>query len=132
MTPIPAKVRQMLAQAEYVWLTTVRADGMPQPTPVWFIIEGDEFLIYSMPHAQKVRNLRANPQAALSYTAQEDAESFVVVQGTARLVETVAPFPPAYLEKYLEPMREISLSPEQMRDEYTTRIYLAATHIRLQ
>ena len=132
MSPIPDDVRERLANAEYVWFTTVREDGMPQPTPVWFSIEGDEFLIYSMPNAQKVRNLRANPHVALSFTPQDDAESFVVVQGTVRLVEEVAPFPQAYLDKYLEPMREINLTPEQMLGTYTTRIYVTMTHSRVQ
>lgn len=132
MPPIPADVRERLADAEYVWFTTVREDGMPQPTPVWFIIEGDEFLIYSVPSAQKIRNLRANPLVALSFTAQDDAESFVVVQGTARMAENLTPFPQAYLDKYLEPMREIGLTPEQMHQEYSTRITVTATHTRVQ
>ena len=132
MSPIPDAVRERLAAAEYVWFTTVRDDGMPQPTPVWFLIEGDEFLIYSMPNAQKIRNLRANPHVALSFTEREDGETFVVVQGVARLVEEAAPFPQAYLDKYLEPMKEINFTPDQMLREFSTRIYVTATHTRVQ
>lgn len=132
MAPIPESARTMLESAEYVWITTVRADGMPQPTPVWFLLEGDEVLIYSMPHAQKVRNLRANPHVALSFTGQEDAESFVVIQGVARLVEEPAPLPQAYLDKYLGPMAEIDFTPEIIQRDFSTRIYVTATHVRVQ
>lgn len=132
MPPVPPNVRDYLATAEYVWLTTVRDDGMPQPTPVWFIIEGDDILIYSMPNAQKVKNLRANPHAALAFTPQDDAESFVVAQGTARLSEDGAPFPQAYLDKYREPMREISTTPDQMQREYSIAIRITVTHSRVQ
>lgn len=132
MTPIPDDVQARLADAEYVWFTTVREDGMPQPTPVWFIVEGDEFLIYSMPNAQKVKNLRANPHAALAFTDRDDAETFVVVQGECRIVEEPAPFPQAYLDKYLEPMREINFTPEGMAKEFSTRIYVRLTHSRVQ
>ena len=36
-----AEIQAQLENAYYVWLTTVRADGMPQPTPVWFIWNKD-------------------------------------------------------------------------------------------
>ena len=47
------------------WLTTVRADGQAQSTPVWFLWDGDTFLLYSQPDAQKVRNVAANPKVSL-------------------------------------------------------------------
>ncbi len=131
MAPMSAAARDLLEHAEYVWLTTVRADGMPQPTPVWFLIDGDEIVIFSMPQAQKLRNLRANPRVALSFTGREHAEEFVVIQGTAVLDEA-PPYPPAYLAKYAEPMREINYTPEGMMAEYTVRIRVTALHERVQ
>ena len=50
----------VIDEAYVVWFTTVRADGMPQPTPVWFIKDGDTFLIYSVPDNQKLRNIQQN------------------------------------------------------------------------
>ena len=49
------------------WLTTVRADGMPQPTPVWFLWEGETILMYSQPLTQKLRNIASNPNASLHF-----------------------------------------------------------------
>lgn len=131
MAPISAEARGMLERAEYVWLTTVRADGMPQPTPVWFLVDEDEIVIYSMPQAQKLRNLRANPRVALSFTERADAETFVVIQGTA-VLDKAPPYSPAYIAKYTAPMRDIDLTPEGMMAEYTVRIRVTALHERVQ
>ena len=100
---IPAEFAALLEAAEYVWITTVRADGMPQPTPVWFIREGDTYLIYTIPDSQKVINLKANPKVALSWS-NDDAETYVVVMGEVRIDQSA---PPAnqnapFLAKYRE------------------------------
>ena len=47
-----------------LWLTTVRADGQPQSSPVWFVWDGRTFLIYSLP-SQKVPNIRRSPRVSL-------------------------------------------------------------------
>jgi general stress protein 26 len=63
----PAHVRaeQRLRSETIAWLTTVRADGQAQSSPVWFLWDGESFLVYSQPHVQKVRNLAANPKVSL-------------------------------------------------------------------
>ena len=48
---IPEKFDEIIEKSEFIWFTTVREDGMPQPTPVWFVRDGDSFVIYSMPNA---------------------------------------------------------------------------------
>ena len=87
---IPTEFAALLEAAEYVWFSTVRADGMPQPTPVWFIREGDTYLIYTIPDSQKVTNLKANPKVALSWS-NDDAETYVVVMGEVSIDESRRP-----------------------------------------
>ena len=48
-TEIGARAERRLREEEIAWLTTVRADGQPQSVPVWFLWDGDAFLIYSQP-----------------------------------------------------------------------------------
>lgn len=77
---------ERIDQAHFAWFTTVREDGMPQPTPVWFIRDLDStFLIYSQPDAQKVRNLQQNGHVALSFACDEKALKYIVVMGEAAL-----------------------------------------------
>ena len=43
-------------QAEVIiWLTTVASSGQPQSTPVWFLWEAGEFLIYGAARGPKIR-----------------------------------------------------------------------------
>ena len=74
---------------------------MPQPTPVWFVRDGDTFVTYSMPNAYKVKNIRANPKVALGL-ANEDAGDYFVLQGEATIDESIPPATqmPAYFQKY--------------------------------
>jgi PPOX class probable F420-dependent enzyme len=133
---MPAEISPEFAErirgAYYLWFTTVREDGMPQPTPVWFIWENDTFLIYSMPTAQKVRNIRHNSKVALSFADSDDAESFVVMMGEAA-IEAGAPLAnqvPAYLEKYAEGIKDIGMTPESMAQSFSMAIRVRPTHVR--
>ena len=60
-----AHADRRLRSEQVAWLTTVRADGQAQSSPVWFLWDGDSFLLYSQPDAQKVRNVAANPKVSL-------------------------------------------------------------------
>src|SRR5262245_17867855 len=84
------KQAKLLNEAYYIWFTTVRADGTPQPTPVWFIQDGDSLIIFSMPDAQKVKNIRGNNKVALNFNPDHEAEEYVVVTGEATLEENGA------------------------------------------
>jgi PPOX class probable F420-dependent enzyme len=60
-----ARADQRLRSEQILWLTTVRADGQPQASPVWFLWDGTTLLVFSRPDAQKLRNLAANPRVAV-------------------------------------------------------------------
>jgi PPOX class probable F420-dependent enzyme len=129
----PEQVTQ-IQQAYYMWFTTVRADGMPQPTPVWFIWQGDksEFLVFSQPDAQKVKNIRSNPKVALSYSADGEAANYVVIMGEAVLEEnaTAAHHVAAYLEKYHQGILDLGMTPESLGERFSTAIRITPERVR--
>ena len=43
-TPFGACVAQRLREDAVIWLTTVAANGTPQPNPVWFLWDGHSVL----------------------------------------------------------------------------------------
>jgi len=49
-TDFGARVARRLDDEIMIWLTTVRADGTPQPSPVWFLWIDQSILIYSQPN----------------------------------------------------------------------------------
>lgn len=67
-------------------VTTVHGpDGMPMITPVWFVLDGDDFVFTSGAGTAKVRNLRRNPQAALCVSDDDPPYAYVEVRGDVTL-----------------------------------------------
>jgi PPOX class probable F420-dependent enzyme len=130
-TEFGAQVARRLPDEQIGWLTTVRSDGMPLPTPVWFHWDGETFLIFSEPTALKVRNLAANPKASLHFNCGDDGENVVVFTGEA----TVGAARPseqrlgAYFAKYEEGMKQIEMNRESILQTYSTVILLTPARV---
>ncbi len=127
------KAKRHLRQEYVVWLTTIGADLSPQPRPVWFIWDGAAFLIFSQPHAHKVRHIKAHPQVALHFNTDASGDKDVIVfVGDAAIDTTV---PPAnkvrtYLRKYRAGIKELGMTPEQFSREYSIAIRVTPTTLR--
>jgi nitroimidazol reductase NimA-like FMN-containing flavoprotein (pyridoxamine 5'-phosphate oxidase superfamily) len=52
------------------WLTTVAGSGQPQSTPVWFLWEDGEFLIYGAARGPKTRSIEARAAGVPAYVAK--------------------------------------------------------------
>lgn len=77
---LPPDVAARLVAERSVWLTTLRPDGSPHVTPVWFLHDDGTWWIGSGDGNVKVRNLLADPRVSL---ALPDADSPVVAEGVA-------------------------------------------------
>jgi PPOX class probable F420-dependent enzyme len=88
---IPQSVRELIAKAPLAHLTTLNSKGGPQVTVVWVGIEDQEFVISHLAVHQKVKNIRRNPQVALSMlsdtTNAQGLREYLVVYGNARVSE---------------------------------------------
>lgn len=101
-TEFGARVARRLREERIIWLVTVRADLTPQASPVWFVWDGETFLIYSQPHAPKVHNIARSPKVALHLHGDVYGNDIVIFSGDARIVPD-APLPtevPAMAAKY--------------------------------
>jgi PPOX class probable F420-dependent enzyme len=130
--PAHARAAQRLRSERIVWLTTVRADGQAQSSPVWFLWDDGTFLVFSQPGAQKVRNLTANPKVALHLGDDGSGDDIVTVEGTAA-VEPDSPRADrveAYLAKYLEAIDALGYEPGPFARTYSTAIRVRPTRIR--
>ena len=65
-------------------LTTLRGDGRPQQSVVFFAADGDRFTISVTDGRAKTKNLRRDPRAAL-FVPGDDAFTWVSLDGTAEL-----------------------------------------------
>jgi PPOX class probable F420-dependent enzyme len=65
IAPIPAGYRPFLEQPLAAAFCTVGADGYPQTTAIWFVLDGDVVRTSLHKSRQKLRNILAHPQATL-------------------------------------------------------------------
>jgi PPOX class probable F420-dependent enzyme len=130
--PAHARAQRRLRAEQVAWLTTVRADGQAQSTPVWFWWDGDTFLLYSQPDAPKVRNLAANPRVSLHLNDDGTGDDVVTFEGAA----TVEPDTPradrveGYLAKYREAIAALGYEPGPFARTYSTPIRVRPTRVR--
>lgn len=81
---LPPTVRARLASERNAWLCTLRRDGSPHVTPVWFVYADRAWWIGCDGPSVKVRNVRADPRVSL---ALEDGTVPVVAEGLARVYD---------------------------------------------
>ncbi len=65
-------------------LTTLRADGRPQQSVVFFVADGRRFDLSTTDGRAKTRNLRRDPRAAL-FVPGDDVFTWVSLDGTVEL-----------------------------------------------
>lgn len=121
-----------LQQAYYLWFTTVRQDGTPQPTPGWFLWENGPFLIYTGGETQKLRNIQKNPRIALSYSDNNQADSYAVLTREA-IVDTGSPpvdQHPDYLRKYAEGIARLGMTPQSFSEQFSVALRVTPVHVR--
>ncbi|SDM40736.1 pyridoxamine 5'-phosphate oxidase family protein [Allokutzneria albata] len=73
-----------LERERNAWLCTVRPDGSPHVTPVWFVYRENTWWIGSSERNRKVRNMINDPRVSL---ALEDGMAPVVAEGLATVHE---------------------------------------------
>jgi PPOX class probable F420-dependent enzyme len=132
-TDFGKRVERRLREEEVVWLTTVRQDGTPQPTPVWFLWDGgDSVLIYSRPNQQKERNIANNPRVSLNFDGDGKGGNIVVLSGTAALASDAPPAQEnaAYVQKYDAAITRIGMNRDSFAQAYSQaiRVTLTAVH----
>ncbi|MFF3275452.1 pyridoxamine 5'-phosphate oxidase family protein [Streptomyces chrestomyceticus] len=75
-------VRSRLATERIVWLCTLRRNGSPHVTPVWFVFVRGTWWIGADRASVKLRNIENDPRVSL---ALEGGEAPVVAEGRARI-----------------------------------------------
>jgi len=70
-------------------LSSVRADGSPHVTPIWFLLDGDDFVFNTGKESVKGRNLARDGRVALCVDEDRPPFAFVVLRGHAELSEDV-------------------------------------------
>ena len=130
-TPSGSKASALLADAHVVWLTTVRRNGQPQSSPVWFVIDTDEFLVFSLADTARLANIAANPRVSLNLDSNAGAD-VVTIEGLARVVDSPSSLDhEAYQRKYRRGIARIGHTPESFAERYPVPIRIRPVRWRV-
>jgi PPOX class probable F420-dependent enzyme len=114
-----------------IWLTTIRSDGSPWPNPVWFVWDGETFLVYSTPDAAKLAHLRRDPRVTLHLNGHGWEQDIVVAAGEAQESDDPPPNEhAAYAAKYRDLFPRLGLTPEEYGARYSVPLRVAPTSWR--
>jgi F420H(2)-dependent biliverdin reductase len=95
VTELHPTVLARLRDDPNAWLTTLRRDGSPHLTPVWFVYAHATWWICCSERSVKVRNLERDDRVSL---ALEDGVHPVVAEGRATILR--AGYPPDIIEAF--------------------------------
>lgn len=120
---------QRLRDDVAIWLTTVSSEGQPQSTPVWFLWDGETFLLYSRPDTPKLANIARNPKVSLHLDAENEGAHVVTVEATARVASGQPPADQVteYVEKYRGPIAKLGWTPESFASDYSVALRITPT-----
>ena len=123
------RIDRLLRTEPVLWLSSVRPDGRPHLVPIWFGWDGRDILVASKPHAQKIRNLRANPTVMLALGEAEDDFDVGLLEGRAELLDSPssAALPAGHLAKYEARMAAIGLDEAEFLATYSQVIRITPT-----
>jgi PPOX class probable F420-dependent enzyme len=126
-------VAQRLAAEQLAWLTTVRADGQPQTSYVWFHFDGTDLLLFSQPGTPKVGNVAANPRVSFHLNGDSSGGNVVTIEGMAEILDAAVDLgrAQAYLAKYDEPIRtQLNTTPGELQRQFSQALRITPARVR--
>jgi PPOX class probable F420-dependent enzyme len=84
-TPLPAQVRELLANPNPATITAVRPDGQPVSVATWYVMDGDRILVNMDESRKRLDYLRKDPRVSLTVMDGDNWYTHVSLQG--RVVE---------------------------------------------
>ena len=115
-----------------IWMTTVSPAGQPQTSPVWFLVQDDTIVVYSLAGTPRTRNIRANDKVALNLNSSDSGGNLVIIEGRAEIVTDGIPADrnAAYLAKYGSEMATWDMTVETFTRDYPIRVHIHPTRLR--
>jgi PPOX class probable F420-dependent enzyme len=81
MAAIPDEAKHLFEGKNFAHVATINPDGSPQVSAVWIGLDGDLITFNTAEGRVKPKNLRANPDVAISIAGQENPYENLIVQG---------------------------------------------------
>ena len=114
------------------FLTAVNASGQPQTSPVWYIRDGEDIVVYNKPTAARLRSIAANEKVAFNLRTDRRGRSGATLEGTAT-VEAQLPKAkdfPGYVDKYGTEIERLGWTPQSFSDDYSVGLRVRISRVR--
>lgn len=113
------------------FLTAVNTDGQPQTSPVWYLRDDDDIVVYNRPATPRLAAVAANPRVSFNLRGNLQATGAVTLEGVAK----VGGLPPAmdfpgYIEKYGKEIERLGWTPESFSQDYSVGLRVVVTRLR--
>ena len=104
-----------------------------QPSPVWFLWQDGEFIIYGSANGPKTASIQANPLVSLHLNGDSRGDASVIFEGRATIdpAGPRADAVPAYVEKYQEFIDAYGWTPQGFAADYPHLIRVVPTRARI-
>jgi PPOX class probable F420-dependent enzyme len=131
--PEHAHAIDRLAVETVGWLTTVDPAGDPHASPVWYLWEDGEVLLYSRTRAPRNGFVAAHPTVAFNLNTDPTGDDVVTMEGVARIDPDAPPAHehPVYLAKYAGRIAGYGWTPEWFSEAYAVAMRITPTRWRL-
>ena len=84
MPKFTPKAEEFLNGKHFGKLATVRKDGSPHVTPIWYMLEGGRLFVNTTTNRVKYYNIKRDPRVSFLV---DDGYPYVMVEGKARIAE---------------------------------------------
>ena len=121
----------LLERELIAFLTAVNADGQPQTSPVWFVRDGEDLIVYNKPGSPRFAAIAAHPKVAFNLRGDVHGHAVITLEGEAVAVDLPPAIDwPGYLEKYREDIEDLGWTPEEFALDYRDGIRIRVTRVR--
>ena len=79
------ELEEYLRRPLIVTFTTIRPDGSPHVTPIWYEYDGGKLYCWVGADSIKVRNIRDDPNVALCIATHDHPYKYVIVNGNCEI-----------------------------------------------
>jgi PPOX class probable F420-dependent enzyme len=86
-TAIPADFEDLLVRPLIGHLATVRPDGKPTVTPMWYVWDGELLRFTHTTRRAKLRNIEHNPNVSLSVADPDQPYRYLQARGVVKSIE---------------------------------------------